>query len=62
MTIGKREQVRSILLSHGFRREDFDEAFWSDKIVEGFLKDPEEGVRWFKKQAMLVRREMDNTV
>lgn len=50
MEINKREQVRNILLAHGFRRQDFDEAFWSDEVVAGFLKDPEAGVRWFKKQ------------
>ena len=62
MDICKRNRVRGILLEHGVRREDFDEAFWSEKAIDDFLKDPEAGVRWFTKQAMLLRREMDGTI
>lgn len=52
----KRHQVRNILLSRGFRRHDFDEAYWPDEFVERFLKDPEAGIRRFIRQTGITNK------
>jgi hypothetical protein len=59
MNVTQREQVRDILLAHGFKRSDFDEAFWPNEAVEKFLQDPRMGMQWFSKQNDILRWEMD---
>lgn len=59
MKTAKYEQVRNILLAYGFRRQDFDEAYWPDEFIERFLKDPEAGIRCFIRQSGITNRHMD---
>jgi len=56
MKTTKRNQVKKILLAYGFRRHDFDEAYWPDEFVERFLKDPEAGIRRFIRQSGVTNR------